>query len=391
MFHLAISKQADECHVALLENEVLLEYYRYHEHDQEALGDIKLGQIVQIVEGINAAFVNIGKKKPAFMPLPKELLTAYHCGQELPVQLQKAPNGEKAEEVTPFWSLHASCIVITPYNAKLGVSAKITDAAERERLKNILMPLWEEGGGNQGFGYILRTESLDKSASFLIAQAEGLRDRCQEIQQRARYSRIGDTLYSAGSPISKFIQCFPVTSLSKISVDDTALLRTLKEEIRMIAPEYEPKFTAYQDKTWNLWDFLKISSQLQKALQKQIFLPDGGYLYIEETEALSVIDVNSGKQPKEKLSGKEKMTAITAVNLKAVPVIAQQIRLRNLSGIIIIDFINMQRREDREMILAALTDALSQDPRRSQVLGFTRLGLVEISRERKEVSLAKRL
>ena len=391
MFHLAISKQADECHVALLENEVLLEYYRYHEHDQEALGDIKLGQIVQIVEGINAAFVNIGKKKPAFMPLPKELLTAYHCGQELPVQLQKAPNGEKAEEVTPFWSLHASCIVITPYNAKLGVSAKITDAAERERLKNILMPLWEEGGGNQGFGYILRTESLDKTASFLIAQAEGLRDRCQEIQQRARYSRIGDTLYSAGSPISKFIQRFPVTSLSKISVDDTALLRTLKEEIRMIAPEYEPKFTAYQDKTWNLWDFLKISSQLQKALQKQIFLPDGGYLYIEETEALSVIDVNSGKQPKEKLSGKEKMTAITAVNLKAVPVIAQQIRLRNLSGIIIIDFINMQRREDREMILAALTDALSQDPRRSQVLGFTRLGLVEISRERKEVSLAKRL
>ena len=173
--------------------------------------------------------------------------------------------------------------------------------------------------------------------------------------------------------------------MEKIVVDDAYLLTQTEEEVLIQRPALEGKFQLYQDAKWPVMDLYKISSQLQKAMQKRVMLPDGGYLFIEETEALSVIDINTGKS----IRGQLKEEAITAFNLKTIPVIVQQILLRNLAGIIVIDFIDMKKQEHQRQILQALQKEFKKDRRKTQIFGFTRLELVEISRERKGLPLSK--
>ncbi len=381
MYQLIVSQSFEKVQAGVLYNDTLMEYYEFSENDREILGDIRLGQVREVVPGINAVFMNVGENRPGFMPVDKGRISDYKPGQEFLVQIQKAAIGEKGVVITDHLSLTGQYVVLTPDNPKLGVSAKITEEAERQRLREIgkTFPEAEE------IGYILRTESQGQREAVLRREAEKLYELFGKLQSRAKYSRIGETLYSAGTGLGKLILGFPVDQIEKIVIDDAYLMTRLQEELMIQRPALEGKFQLYQDAKWPVMDLYKISSQLQKAMQKRVMLQDGGYLFIEETEALAVIDVNTGKS----IRGQLKEEAITAFNLKTVPLIVQQILLRNLAGIIVIDFIDMKKNEHQKQVLDALTEEFKKDRRKTQIFGFTRLELVEISRERKGLPLSK--
>lgn len=381
MYQLIVSQSFEKVQAGVLYNDTLMEYYEFSENDREILGDIRLGQVREVVPGINAVFMNVGENRPGFMPVDKGRISDYKPGQEFLVQIQKAAIGEKGVVVTDHLSLTGQYVVLTPDNPKLGVSSKITEETERQRLREIgkTFPETEE------IGYILRTESQGQREAVLRREAEKLYELFGKLQSRAKYSRIGETLYSAGTGLGKLILGFPVDQIEKIVIDDAYLMTRLQEELMIQRPALEGKFQLYQDAKWPVMDLYKISSQLQKAMQKRVMLQDGGYLFIEETEALAVIDVNTGKS----IRGQMKEEAITAFNLKTVPVIVQQILLRNLAGIIVIDFIDMKKNEHQKQVLDALTEEFKKDRRKTQIFGFTRLELVEISRERKGLPLSK--
>lgn len=381
MYQLIVSQSFEKVQAGVLYNDTLMEYYEFSENDREILGDIRLGQVREVVPGINAVFMNVGENRPGFMPVDKGRISDYKPGQEFLVQIQKAAIGEKGVVVTDHLSLTGQYVVLTPDNPKLGVSSKITEETERQRLREIgkTFPEAEE------IGYILRTESQGQREAVLRREAEKLYELFGKLQSRAKYSRIGETLYSAGTGLGKLILGFPVDQIEKIVIDDAYLMTRLQEELMIQRPALEGKFQLYQDAKWPVMDLYKISSQLQKAMQKRVMLQDGGYLFIEETEALAVIDVNTGKS----IRGQMKEEAITAFNLKTVPVIVQQILLRNLAGIIVIDFIDMKKNEHQKQVLDALTEEFKKDRRKTQIFGFTRLELVEISRERKGLPLSK--
>lgn len=381
MYQLIVSQSFEKVQAGVLYNDTLMEYYEFSENDREILGDIRLGQVREVVPGINAVFMNVGENRPGFMPVDKGRISDYKPGQEFLVQIQKAAIGEKGVVITDHLSLTGQYVVLTPDNPKLGVSSKITDETERQRLREIgkTFPEAEE------IGYILRTESQGQTEAVLRREAEKLYELFGKLQSRAKYSRIGETLYSAGTGLGKLILGFPVDQIEKIVIDDAYLMTRLQEELMIQRPALEGKFQLYQDAKWPVMDLYKISSQLQKAMQKRVMLQDGGYLFIEETEALAVIDVNTGKS----IRGQLKEEAITAFNLKTVPLIVQQILLRNLAGIIVIDFIDMKKNEHQKQVLDALTEEFKKDRRKTQIFGFTRLELVEISRERKGLPLSK--
>ncbi|MBQ7049801.1 MAG: ribonuclease E/G [Firmicutes bacterium] len=381
MYQLIVSQSFEKVQAGVLYNDTLMEYYEFSENDREILGDIRLGQVREVVPGINAVFMNVGENRPGFMPVDKGRISDYKPGQEFLVQIQKAAIGEKGVVVTDHLSLTGQYVVLTPDNPKLGVSSKITEETERQRLREIgkTFPEAEE------IGYILRTESQGQREAVLRREAEKLYELFGKLQSRAKYSRIGETLYSAGTGLGKLILGFPVDQIEKIVIDDAYLMTRLQEELMIQRPALEGKFQLYQDAKWPVMDLYKISSQLQKAMQKRVMLQDGGYLFIEETEALAVIDVNTGKS----IRGQLKEEAITAFNLKTVPLIVQQILLRNLAGIIVIDFIDMKKNEHQKQVLDALTEEFKKDRRKTQIFGFTRLELVEISRERKGLPLSK--
>ena len=381
MYQLIVSQSFEKVQAGVLYNDTLMEYYEFSENDREILGDIRLGQVREVVPGINAVFMNVGENRPGFMPVDKGRISDYKPGQEFLVQIQKAAIGEKGVVVTDHLSLTGQYVVLTPDNPKLGVSSKITEETERQRLREIgkTFPEAEE------IGYILRTESQGQREAVLRREAEKLYELFGKLQSRAKYSRIGETLYSAGTGLGKLILGFPVDQIEKIVIDDAYLMTRLQEELMIQRPALEGKFQLYQDAKWPVMDLYKISSQLQKAMQKRVMLQDGGYLFIEETAALAVIDVNTGKS----IRGQMKEEAITAFNLKTVPVIVQQILLRNLAGIIVIDFIDMKKNEHQKQVLDALTEEFKKDRRKTQIFGFTRLELVEISRERKGLPLSK--
>lgn len=383
MYQLMISQGPDKIQVGLLLGDELLEYYEYRHSDRKILGDIRLGQVREVVPGLSAVFFNVGEARPAFMPVSQEEIAGYKPGQEVLVQLQKEALGEKGMVVSDHLSFTGRYVVLTPSNPTIGVSGKITDAAERKRLKSVGETFPQP---DTPIGYILRTESQGKPEELLRQEAASLYGLYHKVSSRAKYSRIGETVYSAGSPVSSLILSLPAARLEKIVVDDAYLLTQLEEELAFQRPELTGRFTLYRDTNWNLLDFYKISSRLEKAMQKRILLPGGGYLFVEETEALSVIDVNTGKS----IRGHQKEAAITAFNLKIIPYIVQQILLRNLSGIIVIDFIDMKEQKHREQVLKALEEEFAaKDRRKADILGFTRLGLVEIARERKGLPLSK--
>lgn len=380
-----ISDQSNDLVLAVLENDALVSFKKLLTEKEDHLGDIRLGKIARIQKNLSAAFVDIGEEKQAFLPLTEEKLDQYKNGQEIIVELKKAAVGNKGIAVTDQFSLRSDHVVLSHGNTLIGVSKKIVSEKERTRLKSIGYQLPRP----ENVGYVLRTESNGCSEEVLHAEAGKLLQVYERILDKARFSRVGETLYRAESSLSAaLMEISSLADQDEILIEGKDILRRLTDELMVKGVQLPCSIRSYEPNGFSLSALYKVETQLEEALRKRVNLSGGilhgGYLFIEETEALCVIDVNSGKE----LSGNSKEEAVTAFNAACCEPIARQIRLRNLSGIILIDFIDMEKEEDRAFVLETMKQAMKHDTRVHTVVDFTKLNLLEMTRARKGLSLS---
>lgn len=373
---------------ALVENEKLVDFRLIDEAKRPLPGQIRLGQIREVNRSLSGAFVEIGDEKPAFLPLEKDALSSYKNGQELVVEVKKAAVGSKGCAVTDCFSLRGDLVVLSHGKLPTGVSKKITDPSERKRLKTAA----EGFEKRETAGYVIRTESEGIEAFKLQTEASHLVRVYDQILKKAKYAKTGTVLHQNGSVWLSFMQSVPLHRTEEILLAGDLAIDEMKGELEVHDPGRLEKVRVYESgdakASQHLQEIYRLPSQLAEALEKKVWIDGGGYLFVEQTEALCAIDVNTGK-----LSGSrdEKQTAIEAANIAAIPEIVRQIRLRDLSGIILIDFVDMEKEEARGKVLAALQSALDADLRKTTVYGFTKLQLCEMARERKDKPLKDRL
>ena len=372
MKRVLVYSQSDRICLALMEEDRLVEWTREMQQGKDdcpVLGSILMGRIQQVQVSLNAAYVDIGLKEPAFLPLDSRDLQAYQAGAELPVQIKKYAEGYKKAVVTDNYSLQGRFTVLTALQ-------------ERIRLKELASRFPGKGQA----GYILRTESAGAPEQEILQEAKALYEAYRDLEDRKKYTSVGEILYRNDSFILNYLMSAGIGSLDEILFDSAEICGELREKLVLQHLSYpQERLRVVQDSRFTLADLYRVDAQLTDAMKERLFLQDQGYLVIQKTEALTSIDVNSGNFTG--FSDKEK--AVTDFNLRVIPEIVRQIRLRNLSGIILIDFINMNSEDNRQQVLEAVRKEFQKDRRKVTVYGFTSLQLCEISREKAGLPLAE--
>ncbi|MDR3271544.1 MAG: Rne/Rng family ribonuclease [Peptococcaceae bacterium] len=344
-------------------------------------GSIYRARVENVLPGMQAAFVDIGLEKNAFLTIQPgvDIRALLQPRQALVVQLIKEPTGNKGARVTTELTLPGRYAVLLPAAREAGVSLRIDDPAERERLKNLAATLCPAG-----MGLILRTMAEGQSSAEIAADIQKVSELWRRISQRIEHTPIPGLIYREANLLTILTRDVIDGSVEQIIVDDentAGLLRSALREIKH--PAARCVRVNLRDDLWEIYD---VHQEISKALRPKVWLKCGGYLVIEPTEALVVIDVNTGKN-----TGKQSMAeTILQTNVEAAAEIARQLRLRNLGGIIVIDFIDMEREEDRLHVLKQLEQSCQNDKMKFQVVGLTKLGLVEMTRKRAGKPLSAR-
>ncbi|MBE5944067.1 MAG: ribonuclease E/G [Lachnospiraceae bacterium] len=367
---------------------------RCYEEDS-ILGNIFVGRVSNIVKNINAAFVDIKKGLSCYYPLEEYTGKGLKIGDLLTVQINKEPIKTKQPSVTTKISM-AGEYVLVHQDDVVGVSAKIGDSSERDRLKGIVGKAIADFKANQKsketvFGGIIRTKASGVSDEILYNETINLLCKLDEVIYKSKYATGYSCMYEKMPEYLIDIQVFSKSN-SNICTSDMDLNSTKRcsseefveiisdiEEVIEKCREYnisEPKL--YNDPMISLRSFYGLDTIIEKALNKKVYLKSGAYLIIEPTEAMTVIDVNSGKA----IKGNVKEDKVLAINEEAAREIAIQLRLRNLSGIIIVDFISMKNSHNNEILMNTLKEAVYKDSVSTIVVDMTRLGLVEMTRKR---------
>lgn len=347
------------------------------------LGNIYIGKVKNIVKNINAAFVEIDGGRMCYLPLAKPQYPIY-CngisrdkiciGDEIMVQIEKENVKTKAPTVTCNLNITGKYVVLTHGITKIGVSAKIKEKEERERLKNMF-------AANQSdkYGLVIRTNSEGVEEERILREVEELKAIYKKITTQAihftRFSLIEKGLPNYLSDIRDYNQF----QLDEIITDDQGIYEEIHSFLTKFQPEDLTKLRFYQDNMISMKNLYSIETKLQKAMQKRVWLKSGGYLVIEPTEALTVIDINTGKAIKGK---KDEQATFFKVNMEAAEEIAKQIRLRNMSGIILIDFIDLEDEERRIVLMNHLRTLFAKDPVKTSLIDMTKLNLVEVTRKK---------
>ncbi len=336
-----------------------------------AVGDIYLGRVKNLAKNIHAAFVEIGGGQVCYCNLePGEKVRP---GEEFPVQVTREAVKTKDAVVSRRLSLPGKYVVLSENGGRVAVSSKITAKKRREALQALLTPFCQ---GEAGF--ILRTNSQETEDGEICQEAERLLQRWHTIREQAPFRTCFSKL-SAGEPdYLKLMQDLPAQELTQIITDQPALFQEASAYLEEKQPEDLEKLTLYQDPQLPLAKLYSLETAWEKALQKRVWLKSGGYLVIEPTEALTVIDVNTGKYD----GRKNREETFFQINWEAAREVAFQLRLRNLSGIILVDFIDMEQEEHRQALLAKLSERLRQDPVKTVLVDMTKLNLVEITRKK---------
>lgn len=387
-----IHSTREETSVALLEDEKLVEYLVDRPNEQRVISNIYKGRIANVLPGMEAAFVDIGLNKNAFLYVdevypskglnklageklpPIEQLVSE--GEEVLVQISKEPVGNKGPRVTTNLTIPGRYLVYLPYGLYVGVSRRIKEESERDRLK-------EMGEAHiQGTeGLIIRTISEGVSEAEILHDLEQLRETWKQIHQSATEKEAPALIYQELDIIAKVVRDLFTEDLDACIVDDPAQYRRLQQELQTY-PTFRDKIYLYSGKE-PIFEHYLIKTDIDRALRPKVWLKSGGYIVIEETEALTVVDVNTGKY-----TGNQNLEkTVLHTNLEAAREIARQLRLRDIGGIIIIDFIDMGLSESREAVLQELEEALKQDRTKTNLVGLTNLGLVEITRKKGKQSL----
>ena len=360
--------------------------------EESLLGNIYLGKVKNIVKNINSAFIEVEDKQMVYLAL-SEVKTPVvasndhpgklRVGDELIVQVTKDSARNKAPLATSDFSLAGKYVVLVHGRKAIGISQKIKDDAKRKSLKELLKPYLGEN-----YAFIVRTNAETAPEELLEREVARLVNDYRQIVEFGVHWKCFSKLYSTPPAYLWEIRDAYADDIEEIKTDDDEIYDQLKEYLTEYQPEDVPKLVKYNDDQITLAKLYGIIEKIQKALYERVWLDSGAYLVIQPTEALTVIDVNTGKSITSKTAPEE---TFLAVNLEAADEIARQIRLRNLSGIIVIDFIDMQAVEHKKSLLRHLNSVLSKDRIPTKVIDMTQLNLVEVTRKKIRKPLAEQL
>ena len=398
---LLINVTPQESRVALLNNGVLQEVHIERTSHQGIVGNIYKGKVSRVLPGMEAAFINIGLDKAAFLHAsdltPKlkgvvkkkgdekkdsalNITALLHEGKDILVQVIKDPLGTKGARLTTYVTIPSRSVVLVPEDSSLGVSSKIEDPEERERLKDLVENIRKESDDN--YGYIIRTAAEGVEESVLRADIAFLRKRWKDIEALAKQTTKPSVVYSDLPLVQRVLRDMVGESMEKVRIDSRETLASVQQFCESYIPALLEVIEHYPGER-PIFDIYGVEDEIQKALERQVQLKSGGYLIIDQTESMTTIDVNTGRF----VGHRNLEETIFKTNLEAAQTIARQLRLRNLGGIIIIDFIDMVDYGHRQQVLQALEKALAADYAKTYVSTVSQLGLVEMTRKRTRESL----
>jgi ribonuclease G len=380
---------------AVVDGGVLQEIHIERDSRRGLVGNLYKGRVTRVLPGMQAAFVDIGLERTAFLhaddiwrgagsdahdaaPVPdiRKLLSG---GDEILVQVQKDPLGSKGARLSSYVSLPSRLLVFMPQGSGIGVSSRIEAETERLRLRSALAAIVADGHIG---GYILRTAAIDATAEELAADLAYLEKLWTHVRQRAAQCSAGQLVHE-DLPLSlRMLRDELTPRVERVLVDDAAEHARMLEFARRFSPQAEARIVLHTGPR-PLFDLHGVEEDLRRALERKVPLPSGGHLVIDQTESMTTIDVNTGGF----VGHRDLEDTIYRTNLEASVAIARQLRLRNIGGIIIIDFIDMTDTAHREQVLESLQRALAADRAQTQVAGLSSLGLVEMTRKRTRESL----
>ncbi|HEY5753616.1 MAG TPA: Rne/Rng family ribonuclease [Chthoniobacterales bacterium] len=403
---LIINSERLETRVALIEDGRLEEYNIERATDRNIVGSIFKGKVKNIEHGLKAMFVDIGFEKNAFLhfwdALPaaldsgveevarnssktrrnltsKDIPSIYPVGSDVIVQVTKGPISSKGPRITTNISLAGRYLVLMPFNDQSGISRKVDDPKERERLRKILQEL----DVPEGMGVIMRTVGEGQRARYFVRDLSLLVEQWRQIEKAMQEQPAATCLFHEPDLIERTVRDFLTDEIDSVVCDDLAATNRMKDLVGQISRRARNRIEHYAE-PYPIFDRFGVQKQIDDAFHRQVWLKCGGYIVIDETEALIAIDVNTGRNK----GSKEMEKTILTTNLEAADEIARQLRLRNIGGLIIGDFIDMKSRKDQQLVHQRMKDRLRRDKAKTHVLPISPLGLMEMTRQRAQESLS---
>ena len=379
-----VTEGAERTQIGVIEGRTLVEHYVTRKTGRSMVGNIYLGRVQNVLPGMEAAFVDIGKGRNAVLYAGEvnyneedldgeapRIEKALKPGQAILVQVTKDPIGAKGARLTTQVSLAGRYLVLQPEDSTFGISRRLPEA-ERARLREILKEVRPKG-----LGLIVRTAAEGASADDLRADLTRLQARWETIERKAKKASPPAVIYQEPELVVRVIRDIFSPDFIELVVDAPGLYERVKTYLEEVAPDLLPKVKAH-DGRLALFEQYRVTEQIHKALERKVWLPSGGSLVIDQTEAMTVVDVNTGKYV-----GKSNLEeTVVATNLEAAEEIVRQLRLRDIGGIIIIDFIDMLFEKNQQAVVERLRSALARDKTKSQVMEVSSLGLVQMTRKR---------
>lgn len=389
-----------ENRVALIEDKELVEIYIERPSSERIVGNIYRGKVCSVLPGMQAAFIDIGCEKNAFL-YAGDIIAKKGCletgedvvqdvkagnindllktGQELTVQVVKEPIGSKGPRVTTNITLPGRHLVLLPNANYTGVSRRIENDGERVKLKKIAEKLKPKE-----MGLIVRTASEGNGEDDFTQDMGFLLKLWGSIRQKEHSGSVPRCIYKDLSLVYRTVRDLFTPNIDKLVINDRYQYEKVLELVEMISPDLKYRVEHFS-KEYELFEYYQLETKIERALSRKVWLKCGGYLVIDKTEALTVIDVNTGKY----IGGKNLEDTVLKANMEAAREIAKQIRIRDIGGIIIIDFIDMHDQEHQHSVLDELKQSLRKDRTKTVVVGMTGLGLIEMTRKkvRQELSI----
>jgi ribonuclease G len=402
-----INAEALETRVAVLEDGRLEEFTIERTSEERLVGSIFKGKVRNLEDGLKAAFVDIGFEKNAFLHYwdivpsnfdsgvevvereggrkrdkpkitQKDIPRIYPPGSDIIVQVTKGPIGTKGPRVTTNLVLPGRYLVLLPNSDQSGISRKIENQEERQRLKKILRKLTIP----EGMGVIMRTVGEGQRERYFVRDLALLLEEWRGIQERIRSQPSATCVFQEPDLIERTVRDFLTEDVERIVVDNHQAHDRMRQMISKISKRSAEKIKVYSEHQ-PVFDRFGITKQLESTFSRQVLLRSGGYIVVDETEALVAIDVNTGRHK----SGKDQESTILKVNLEAAEEISRQLRLRNMGGLIVLDFIDMKHPRDRQQVYQKMKEGLRRDRAKTHILPISQLGLMEMTRQRHSESV----
>ncbi len=387
---MVVREKDSRIQIGVLEDGMLVEHYVAESQGASLIGNVYLGKVQNVLPSMEAAFVDIGRGRNAVLysgevdweaaetgNQPRRIELALKTGDQVLVQVTKDPVGQKGARLTSQVSLPGRFLVYVPGGSMSGISRKLPEG-ERQRLKQILKDVLAEDAG-----VIVRTAAEGASEEQLITDVKRLQAQWESINSKSEGAKAPLLLHSEPDLLVKIIRDVFNEDFQKLVVSGSESMKTIKEYLDSVAPDLVERLVEHKGDE-DIFDHFRIGDQIVKALDRKVYLPSGGSLVIDRTEAMTVIDVNTGKFIG---SGGNLEETVTKNNLEAAEEIVRQLRLRDIGGIIVVDFIDMIQESNQEAVRRRLLECLSRDRTKNQVSEVTSLGLVQMTRKKIGVGL----